>query len=135
MALGFTVAARNEILDDITTRLDAGAGPAKLQIYSGTRPTNADTAITTQTLLAELTLSDPSFGAASSGSMTANSIANNTAVANGTATWFRLVDSNDNAVTDGNVGTSGSDLNLGTTSITIGLTVSVSSMVLTAGNA
>ena len=135
MALSFTALKRNEFLDDITTALDAGAGPALLQIYDGVRPANADTAITGQTKLVGLTMTDPSFGAASSGSMTANSIANNTAIAAGSATWFRLVDSNGNAVADGNVGTSGSDLNLGTTSITVGLTVSVSSMVLTAGNA
>jgi hypothetical protein len=38
-------------------------------------------------------------------------------------------------VLDGSVGTSGSDLNLNTTSIVSGATVSISSFTITAGNA
>jgi len=132
MALGFIVALRNSRLDEVTTLIDGGAGAGLLRIYDGTRPATGGTATT---LLAELTMSDPSFPAASSGAMTANAISDDTSAdAAGTATWFRLTDSTGAAVVDGDVGTSGSDLNLNTTTFSVGLNVSVTSLVLTAGN-
>lgn len=135
MALGFTVAARNNRLDEITALIDAAAA-GLLRIYDGSRPANADTAVGGQTLLAELTMNATSFPAASSGSMTANAITDDSSAnATGTASWFRITDSAGNAVVDGDVGTSGSDLNLNTTSITAGVQVSVTSLVLTDGNA
>lgn len=136
MAIGLTTAARNNMLDEIAALVDAGAGAGKVRIYDGTRATDANTAIGAQVLLAELTMSDPAFPAAASGALTANAITDDTSAdATGTATWFRVVDSNNNAVFDGDVGTSGSDLNLNSTSITAGITVEVTSLVLTAGNA
>ena len=135
MALGFTATARNNRLDEITALIDAGTA-GLLRIYDGTRPANADTAVGGQTLLAELTMNATSFPAASGGSMTANAITDDSSAnANGTASWFRIVDSAGNAVVDGDVGTSGSDLNLNTVSISAGVTVSVTSLVLTDGNA
>jgi hypothetical protein len=135
MALAFADALRNSQLDEITADIDAGSGAGLIRIYDGTRPATG-AAITTQTLLATLTLSDPSFPAASSGSMTANSITDDSSAdATGTASWFRVVDSDSNFVMDGDVGTSGSDLNLNSTAITAGVTVSISSFVLNAGNA
>ncbi len=64
-------------------------------------------------------------------SITADSSANN----NGTATWFRCVDSTGTFCVDGSVGTSGSDLNLNSTTISSGQNVAVSSFVITGGNA
>ena len=135
MALGFTVQSRNNSLDELTALIDAGTAGA-LKIYDGTRPTNADTAIGAQTLLAELSLQTISFAAASSGAITANlPIEDATANATGTASWFRIESSAGAAVIDGDVGTSASDLNLNTVAITSGVAVSVTSVVLTAGNA
>lgn len=137
MALGFTAVLQRNRLDEITGVLDAGAGAGRLRIYDQTRPTNADTAIGAQVLLAELTFSVASFPAASGtpGSMTANAITDDAAAdATGTASWFRIVDDATGVVMDGDVGTSGSDLNLNSVAIAIGIRVSVSSFVLTAGN-
>lgn len=135
MALGFTVTARNNLLDEITALIDAGTAGA-LKIYDGTRPTNADTAVGAQTLLAQLTMNVTSFPAAASGTMTANAITDDaSADATGTASWFRIESSAGSAVIDGDVATSASDLNLNTVAITSGVTVSISSLVLTAGNA
>lgn len=132
MALGFLAALRNNRLDEITALLDAGAGGALLRIYSGARPATGGTVTT---LLAELTLSATSFPAASAGAMTANAVTDDSSAnATGTASWFRLVDSNAVFVMDGDVGTSGSDLNLNTVSIVSAGTVSVTSFVLTEGN-
>ncbi|HYJ69620.1 MAG TPA: hypothetical protein VEX15_18360 [Nocardioidaceae bacterium] len=134
MALGYVVALRNSQLDQITARMDGGAGAALLRIYDGSRPATGGTATTK---LAELTLTDPSSASASSGVLTLSSIAQDaSADATGTATWFRIVQSDGSThVMDGNVGTSGSDLNLNATSITAGGTVSVTSFTITAGNA
>lgn len=133
MVLGIVAATRNAILDQITTAIDAGVSAGTLTIYDGVRPATGGAATT---ILAELTFSDPSFPAASAGSMTANAItADASANATGTATWFRVATSAGAAVFDGDVGTSGSDLNLNTTSITAGVNVAVNSFQLTAGNA
>ncbi len=133
MALGYNATLRNNQLDEVTALMDAGAGAATLTIYDGTRPATGGTATTA---LAVLTFADPSFPAAAAGTMTANAIVDDSSAdATGTATWFRIEDSDSNFVMDGDVGTSGSDLNLNSTSITAGVTVSISSFVLSAGNA
>jgi hypothetical protein len=121
----------NARADQITTARDAGAGGGLIRIYDGVRPAKGGTATT---LLAELTFSDPSSPAASSGVLTASTITGANAVATGTATWYREVDSNGLFVLDGDVGTSGSDLNLNTTSIVVGNPVNITSYVVTEGN-
>ena len=131
--LNFTVAARNNMLDELTALIDAGTA-GLLRIYDGTQAATADTAVSGQTLLAELTMSATSFTAASSGAITANEITPDSSAVAGTASWFRIVDSAGNAVIDGTVGTSGSDLNLNSVDITNGINVEVTSLVLTAGN-
>lgn len=133
MAISYATTLRNARLDQVNAAMNAGAGAAMLRIYGGTRPATGGTATT---LLAELTFTDPAAGSAASGALTASAITQDaSANATGTATWFRVVDSAGTFVMDGNVGTSGSDLNLTTTSITSGQPVSVSSFVLTEGNA
>ena len=136
MALGFTAVLQRNRLDESTALMDAGAGAARLRIYDGSRPANADAAIT-GTLLAELTFSVTSFPAASGtpGTMTANAITDDaSANATGTASHFRIVDDSTGVVMDGDCGTSGSDLNLNSLAIAILIRVSVSSMILTSGN-
>lgn len=132
MALGFAVVGvRNAMLDKIDDACNADTPPALLRIYDGSRPATGGTATT---LLAELTFSNPAFGAASSATLTASSITqDSSANATGTATWFRIVTGTANTfVMDGDVGAS--ELNLVPTSITATQPVSVTSFVLTAGN-
>jgi hypothetical protein len=131
MALGYDEDLRNDRLDEITAR---AGNAALLRIYSGSRPATGGAATT---LLAELTCGSPFAAAASGGELTANSIADDeNAAESGTATWFRLVASNGTThVMDGDVGESDSDLNLSSTSIVAGGTVSVTSFVITHGNA
>lgn len=122
--------------DAIVDLIDAGAGAGKLRIYDGTQATDPDTAIGAQVLLAELTYSDPAFGAcadaAPGGRGTASAItADASANATGTATWFRVLDSNNVARFDGSVGTSSADLVLNTTSIVSGANVAISSHTFT----
>lgn len=133
MALSFSTTLRNARADAITT---TAGNSGKLRIYSGTRPANPAAAIT-GTLLAELTCNATFAPSASGGVLTLNAITQDTtADATGTATHFRLWKSDGTtAVMDGDVGTSGSDLNLNTTSIVANAIVSVTSFVLTEGNA
>ena len=130
MALAFSTALRNSRLDQITSAVGASGF---LRIYDGTRPASGGTATT---LLAELTCNATFAPAASGGVLTLNAITqDSSANATGTATWFRIVTSGGTFVVDGNVGTSGSDLNLNTVSIVSGAAVSVTSATITEANA
>jgi hypothetical protein len=103
-----------------------------LRIYDGSQPATADTAISTQNLLAELRFNATAFGSSVAGVATANAITSGTAGATGTAAWFRAFKSDGTtAVLDGSVGTSGCDLNLGSVAIQSGGVVSVSAFTYT----
>ena len=122
-----------------------------IELYTGTQPTDADSA-TTGTLLGTFTLSSGSFsagtetnglefGEASSGELEKASTEtwSMSAVATGTAGWFRLKGNATDAGgvstalprIDGSVGTSGSDLNMSSTSITSGNTYTIDSFKFT----
>lgn len=132
MALTISSTARNAACDAVVDLVDAGSGAGKLRIYDGSRPAGPGTAVSTQTLLAEVTLSDPAFGAASSGAAALQDTPlEATGVADGTASWFRVVDSDDTAIVDGSVGTSSADLILNTTTISVGLAISITSGSIT----
>ena len=117
-------AAVTAAADAVCDLLDNGY----LRIYDGSQPANADTAVTTQTLLAELRWNAANaFGAASGGVATANAItADSSADATGTASWFRALKADGTtAVFDGSVGTSSADLILNSTAIAAGANVAV----------
>lgn len=121
--------------DAIVDLLDAGAGAGYIEIRTGAQPADPDTAAS-GTLLATLTCSDPAFGAAADAApgatATASSITDDSSAdATGTAGYFRAYDSDDNAIIDGEVGTSGADMNLNSVSISSGATVSVTSWTVT----
>lgn len=102
----------------------AGSG-AKICIYQGTQPANANTAISGQTLLVTCTLSG-AFGTDANGTLTLGTVTPGTAVATGTAQFFRIFQSDGTTVVmDGSVGTSGADMNLDNTSINITQTVDI----------
>jgi hypothetical protein len=128
------VALKNARLDAITTY--AGTS-AKLRIYTGSQPADPDTAIGAVTLLSEHICNGTAFAAAAAaGVLTANAIANATAVGTGTAAWFRIWKSNGTTpVYDGTVGTGGTfDCVLDNTSINTGQVVSITALTRTAGN-
>jgi hypothetical protein len=134
MALKYSTTLRNAQLDAITTAVGTSG---ILRIYSGSRPANVAAAIT-GTLLAECVCNASAFAAAASGGvLTANAIADDSSAnASGTASHYRLFRSDGTtAVIDGDVSTSGADLNLDNTSINSGQVVSITSFTITAGNA
>lgn len=110
------------------------ANSGKLRIYDGTQAATADTAIGAQVLLAELTFGNPAFGAAVAGVATANAITQDASADNtGTATWFRVLQSNGTTVLfDGSAGTSGANLNLNSVAISAGAAVQVTALTFTA---
>jgi hypothetical protein len=131
MALGYNETLRDNQLDEITAL--AGTS-ALLSVYDGSRPATGGAATT---LLAQLTCDVTAFaGAAASGVLTLEAISDDTSAdATGTATWFRITSSGATHVMDGDVSTSGADLNFDSVSFVAGGTVSVSSFTITAGNA
>lgn len=125
---------KNTRLTDINTAIGADG---LLRIYSGTQPTNPDTALSGNVLLAELALSATNaFATASGGLMSANTITDDSSAnSTGTAAWGTLTDSGGtNRIVDFSVSTTSADLNLNTVSITSGSTVSVTSFTITGGN-
>jgi hypothetical protein len=97
-------AAANAGADAICALLNNGF----LDIYDGSQPATADTAVSTQTKLARLTFGATAFGASSAGVASASAIgADSSADATGTAAWFRALKSDGTTVVfDGSVGTS-----------------------------
>lgn len=133
MSLGYLEALRNTRLDAIAALVDAGSGAGKLRIYNGARPATGGTVTT---LLAELTFSATAFTAAAAGVLVGNLITDDSSAdATGTATWFRIVDSDNNFVLDGSCGLVASDLNLNTVDIVAGVAVAVTQFDITHGNA
>lgn len=111
----------------------AGTG-AIISIYTGTQPANANTALSGNTKLVDLIIAG-SFGTDSNGTLTFSTVSSGIALATGTATFFRITQSNGTTVVmDGSVGTSGADMNITTTSISTGQTVSITSGTIVRGN-
>lgn len=126
--------------DAVVDRLDLGSTnpSARLRIYSGTAPADADTALSGNTLLAELAMSNPAFGAAADlnpgARATASAITDDTSAdATGTATFFRLVDRDGNVVFQGDITATGGGgtLTLNTVSIVAAALVKVTSLTIT----
>ena len=126
-----TNAAASAAADAVVDRIDVG-GAGTIKIYDGTIPTDADTAVGAQVLLATLTFSATAFGAASNGVATANAITSDTSAdATGTATWARIASGGAVNQMDVTVGTATSDIIFNTVSFVTGATVSITSLTYT----
>ena len=124
--------AANAEADAIVRLLDNGY----LRIYDGAQPADADTAVTTQNLLAELRFAATSAPAALGGVLTFSTIAAVVAAATGTAAWFRALKSDGtSAVFDGSVGASAANMILAALNIQADSQVSVSNFTYTAQKA
>jgi hypothetical protein len=114
---------------------EAGSG-AQIKIYTGTQPASVATA-PSGTLLGTLTVSG-AFGTASAGVLTFSTVtSDSSADANGTAGWFRTMKSDGTTgVFDGSVTVTGGggDMQLNTTTVTLGGTLGITSGTITVGN-
>jgi len=129
MALQYSITHRNNAMADITTQ--AGT-TSYILIYTAAASNCA--AAASGTLLVSLPCSNPLGAAPSSGVLTFGTITASTAASTGTAVQWRLCTSSagTTCVAQGTVGTSGSDLNLSSTAISSGQTVSISLWQITA---
>ena len=124
-------AAQNDALDAVTILINATSA-GSIKIYDGTQPANANTAISTQTLLATLAFSTDAFGDAVAGVSTAAAITGDSSVdADGTATWARVVDGGGNTIMDVDAGTASTIMILNAVAFVTGGTVDADSMTLT----
>lgn len=118
MTVRLATSARNASTDAISALVNAGPGPGLLRIYSGAQPATPNTTAS-GTLLAEVELADPAFGASSAGTATGTDPDAVVGLASGTAGWWRIVDSTGAAVMDGSA--SDGSLVLSTNSIVTGV--------------
>lgn len=125
MAVTYNTNVKNSRLNAVRDAIDAGAGPGTLEICTAGYAT----------VLAILTLSDPSAPNASGGVLTFNAITQDSAADNtGTAAVARIKDSSGTVVIDGlTVGTSGANINLNTVSIVANDIVQITSASITHG--
>jgi hypothetical protein len=127
MALTFSTALGNAILDLINAYVNSGSGAGKIRFYA-----TADTTYTT--ILAEITCRDPAFNIGAGGVITlqgtplSDSSANNS----GTVGVFRFVDSDNNFEFRGTCSLSGGggDLILSTLAVTAGQVFTISSATI-----
>jgi len=118
--------------DAAINALCALANSGTIVFYSGTQPATPETALSGNTALVTWTFNSTAFGSASvsggyaqaSASFVASSV---TPAANGTVTFARMYESNGTTVIgDFTVGTSGTDILIGTTTISTTISVSLS---------
>ena len=129
MGLTLTTAARNAACNGVVDLIDTGTGTAKVQISS-----TIDDYVGAE-LLAEINLPNPSFSASATGVSTlqgtplSDTTANNT----GTAAFFQIIDRDGTQVFKGTVTATagGGDIELDSTSIVAGGTVTITSGTVT----
>lgn len=112
------------------------ASNGTLVTYSGTMPANPETALSGNTALVTHTFQATAFGAPTyaSGQETAaaNFVANSVApAAGGTASFMRMYQSGGTVVVaDLTVGTTGADVNLASTTITVGVNLNLTGLTI-----
>jgi hypothetical protein len=125
--------SRNLALDAAMNVLNSGG---TIRIYDGLQPTDANTALGAQNMLAELSMSATAFGAAAAGSKAAAAITSATVGVTGTAAWgcfFKTGASSTNRVQDFSVGTGTANLVVNSVAFQSGANISISSFNVTMG--
>tara|TARA_R110000868_G_scaffold10368_1_gene51042 strand:+ start:1429 stop:1827 length:399 start_codon:yes stop_codon:yes gene_type:complete len=131
MTLYYSNATRHAQNEGLITFAATGC---KFNLYNGAQPANANTAVTSQVLLASLTIPGV-FGTDVNGTLTLGAITSAVASNAGTASWFRIFKSdNTTVVLDGSVGISGADLNLNSVAIAALQTVAITSGTIIRNN-
>jgi len=123
MAITLTVAARNAALDGIVDLIDLGTGSAgSVQILDSSN-----------TELATLPLSNPAFGPANNGTVLANTVTRDNTVNAGTASIFKVFNTEGQEIFSGTVSglNGGGDLVLSNANLVVGDSVRVSSFSMT----
>lgn len=133
MAAGFSITSAVAAAMQVALAAAADAGTAAVvNIYDGTPPADANAALSSNNLLAQLTCSSTMFTATTTANpsvLTAGTISSDaSADSTGTASFFRiLTQSAGTVIAQGTAGVGSYDLALNTVSITSGSTVSITS--------
>lgn len=125
MALTHTTAIRNGLADYTVDAIDGGTTDANGDLVI---MTSGDVEVSTHAL------ANPSFGAASSGTATANAISDDTSATGGTAALFKFQNRDNTEIFRGTVTATGGggDLELSSLAIGAGDTVSITSFTYSA---
>lgn len=126
----FATTLKTQLLEDVRAWLNAGTTGSLIKIYSGAMPYSPETAVTTQVNLGILTMMEDCGVVATTGNAGVDTVTSlvlgaityeDMALASGTATWARIIDSSGNPVMDIDVSsTAGTGaLKLNTTSIIV----------------
>lgn len=128
MGITLNTALRNQQVDAVGTDLNSGF----IDIYTGSRPADPNTA-PTGTLLVSLALNADAYAAASGGSASKNGTVSGTAVANGTAGYAQQRNAANTRWMYGTLTVSGGggDVELDSTSISIGQVIALTSSTIT----
>ena len=135
--LSFVPTVSASVLTQIRDAINAGDSAGVIEVYAGTRPTDAATAVGSQTKLGSLTFSDP-CGTVSGNTLTMSAITqDSSADATGTATWARVSSVNSSVKTtvlDIDITTigGGGTMQMNTTNVIAGGPILISAFVLTA---
>lgn len=128
--IAYSTAIRNARMSAVLAGIDAGSSAGVLTIYGGTRPSTGGTRPTALVTypLGVASGTKPS-GSVSNGALAilTNGSAGVIASNSGTATWASIATSDGDFCLDCNVGTSGCDINLSTTTIVAGGKISITS--------
>ena len=130
-----STAAGGDCATAIKNRIDGGAGAGVIKCYDGSMPASPDDAITSQTLLGTLTLSDP-CGSVSGKTLTFSVITQDSAAdASGSIVFCRVEDSAGNAIIDGDASvTAGTGMfKFNTTTVVAGGPIAMTSGTITVG--
>ncbi len=135
MSLKFSLSLRNARAQANIDMIDAGVNAGVMNFYTGPQP-ESGAAITTETLLADLELSDPS-GTVDEGVLIFSPVSDElSAQADGDIAWCRITDSDGNYVMDLDCGITGSGAAIifNSLSVLLGGTVKILSGSITEGN-
>lgn len=131
----FGMSVRDTMLNDINASLGAAA---VFLIYAGNQPADASTVVTAANVVIASLLCNATTAfitcTSTSGSavMTARAITSDASAVGGTAGWFAICQSNATTrICQGEVGTSGADLNLNSVTITTGAAVAITAFTVT----
>lgn len=125
---------RNAACDGIVDAVDGGTPPGRIEHRVGSQPTNVNDA-SSGALLGTNLFGNPAFGAASTGTATANAITNDSSAdSSGTAGYFRVytgAGGDTAALFQGNSGTATVDLVFDNNVIVAGGVIAISSFTIT----
>lgn len=114
--LTLSESAANAACAAVTYPLSGGM----IRLYDGARPLRSDTPVSSQRLLAEFRFGTPAFLPPVKGVAQATAMGAATALADGEATWVRVVRADHSTAFDGSVGIADADFIVSTTSVRAG---------------